>query len=307
MSATTTARPARHRPSRRQGAGAQFVLSDFAKSEAGWVDARLPCGRGRRAAAGRGPGRRAFRTRSTSPSRPPASAKRRRPEGLTPPRPDRSAFVERRAPRLGAARAARPDSSAAGAFMTRSGGKMTTPRSLSHLRGQAELSAVKFDEPLDDRQPESRPLLGVLVRQRPAAERRQDDRYLFRRNAGAGVPDRHVLPARAGPPDLDRRASRPAGVNLMALVRRLRVTWRTARSSAQMRGRSRRGFGERQIAPFLARIDRSRQQSCTTPGSDTASSFSSYRPASTRDRSRISLISIRRCWPLTWMSLEYSL
>ena len=66
---------------------------------------------------------------------------------------------------------------------------------LAQLRAQGELAAVQFDQPLDDRQAEAGPLLGILLRQRAAPERGQDDRNLLLGNAGAGVPDRQILPA----------------------------------------------------------------------------------------------------------------
>ena len=65
-------------------------------------------------------------------------------------------------------------------------------------------------------------------------------------------------------------------------------------------------YGRGLICLTLTR-DRCRQLRLPLMVSETDSSFSSYRPASTRDRSRISLMSMRRCWPLAWMSLEYSL
>ncbi len=113
------------------------------------------------------------------------------------------------------------------------------------------------------------------------------------------------------PPDAVQPAlsqiSPPCGVNLMALPRRLRQICRTARSSAHSRGISVSNISWMTMPRFLARSCSRCAHSLTTYASDTGSSLSSYRPASMRERSRISLIRPSRWTPELWMSPAYSL
>ena len=67
----------RHRPSRRQGPGAGYVLQDFAKSERPWVEALCDIVADNAGAAGQGQGFDVSRTRCISPWPPRASARTR--------------------------------------------------------------------------------------------------------------------------------------------------------------------------------------------------------------------------------------
>ena len=87
----------------------------------------------------------------------------------------------------------------------------------------SELAAVQFDQALDDRQAEARAFFGVLLRQRAAAERGQDDRdFLFGMPGPVSRIDRYWPPVLVQPTLIVMLP--PCGVNLIALLSRLSVT-----------------------------------------------------------------------------------
>src|SRR5882757_2663821 len=126
--------------------------------------------------------------------------------------------------------------------------------------------------------------------------------------SSSGIPEPESFMLIYCPPDAVHptlsQISPPGGVNLIAFPKRLRQIWRMARSSAHKGGRSGSNNSWTTRRRLLARMPSRWLHSATTVARDTTASLSSYRPASMRDRSRISLIRPKRCTPDTWISLE---
>ena len=94
----------------------------------------------------------------------------------------------------------------------------------------------------------------------------------------------------------------PSGVNFTALERRFSRTCLIFRSSAS-KSPTRSSTARVTVRPWRSARSRTRVRAfCSATGKLNDPSSSSIRPASTLDRSRMSLIRERRCWPEARMS-----
>ena len=174
---------------------------------------------------------------------------------------------------------------------------------LAELAVDPDPAAVQLDEPLREREAEP----GALALRGPGVgllELLEDPLVIFGGDPGAGVGHRDPHLA------VDLRAltstAPPAGVNFTAFESRLKITCRIRRSSPPTTSTLRVAASATWTPSFVAR-----SRTITTPRSSASSSengatSSSICPASTFDRSRMSLIRASRWLPEARMSSRYS-